>query len=82
MAATTVSRIERLRVAPMEPLHPEAEVCVRGVEEKMDVVAHQAIRKATPPVCESNSTLATWRAAADAWIGSLAAHDRTVAGSL
>jgi ferredoxin len=45
-----MSFVESLCVAAMQCLHARAEVFVRGLEKQMDVIRHEAIRQAQPPL--------------------------------
>ncbi len=51
-----VSTIEPLCVDPVEKLHPATQAGVRRFDEKMVVVAHQAVRMTDPAVPLDNVT--------------------------
>jgi hypothetical protein len=45
-----VALVEDLRVRAVEPLHPAREIRVRGLDQQVHVVVHQAIAEAAPLV--------------------------------
>ena len=50
MPVQPVTPVEILRVAAKQPLHALGQVLLRRLDQQMDVVVHQAIRMACPPV--------------------------------
>src|SRR3954452_9486148 len=48
MADAPVSLVEPLRVEPLKTVHSEAERRLRGPDQQVDVIGHQAIREAVP----------------------------------
>ena len=50
MPVERVASIEGLRVTAEQPLHPFGQVLLRRDDQQVEVVAHQAIRMAVPPV--------------------------------
>lgn len=49
VADEVVSSIEPLRVPEVEVVHPERDVRLRGLDDEVIVVVHQAVRVAVPP---------------------------------
>jgi hypothetical protein len=49
MADTTVPLVEALRIDAVQPLHPACQPAVRGLQQKMNMVVHQAVGETAPP---------------------------------
>src|SRR4029079_17099925 len=56
MAGVIVSVVEDPRVRAVEPLHPYAEVRLGRHDDQVNMVVHQAIRKASPRTVADGST--------------------------
>jgi hypothetical protein len=48
MSGPAVSSVESLGIDPVELPHPPAEIALRGLDEQMIVIVHQAIGMAKP----------------------------------